>query len=347
VVGPDVREFWGRGTISASENHERLLSIMTGYWRSQAIYAAVNVGLVDALDDQPRSPAQVARATGCDEVTIARFLRYLAGLRLVHQENDNLYVATGMAELLRDGSPFRDLVLLYGDEFYQAWGQFSSAIRTGNSAFDQAFGMDHFTYFTQTQDSARRFDRAMAASTELIADQLGQVFDFSAATCIVDIGGGNGSLLKAVLVGVPAACGVVVDQDHVVAACTRELAGHSLADRITAVPGDFFHFLPASGDVYVLSRILHDWADEDCVRLLRVCRKAMSPPARLLVIERLLPEDGGVSLASSWDMHMLAITGGRERTCQEYQRLLSEAGLRLGSVRSLPLDMSVLVTDPL
>jgi O-methyltransferase domain/Dimerisation domain len=333
--------------MSASEDHERLLSIITGYWCSQAIYAAVDVGLVDALDDQPRSPAQLARATGCDEVTIARFLRYLAGLRLVRQESDNRYVTTSMAELLRSGNPFRDLVLLYGDEFYQAWGQFSSAIRTGNSAFGHAFGMEHFIYFTQTQDSARRFDRAMAASTELVADQLAWVFDFSAATHIIDIGGGNGTLLKAVLTSAPTAYGVVVDRDHVVAQCTRELVGHPLANRITAIPGDFFHALPVNGDVYVLSRILHDWADEDCVRLLQVCRTAMSSAARLLVIERLLPEDGSMSPTFSWDMHMLAITGGRERTSREYQKILSEAGLRLESVHSLPLYMSLLVADPM
>ncbi len=331
--------------MSASDDHERLLSIITGYWRSRALYAAVDVGLVEALDDQPRTPAQVARTTGCDEVAIARFLRYLVGLRLVREEGDNHYVTTDMAELLRIGSPFRDLALLYGDEFYQAWGQFSSAIRTGKSSFGRTFGMDHFTYFAQTQHSARRFDRAMAATAELVADQLARVYDFSTATRIVDIGGGNGSLLKAVLTGAPAACGVIIDRAHVVTECTRELAGHPLADRITAVPGDFFHTLPSNGDVYILSRILHDWEDEDCVRLLRVCRTAMPPTARLLVIERLLPEDGGVSLASSWDMQMLAITGGQERTAQEYQRMLSDAGLRLGSIRSLPLDMSLLITD--
>ncbi|MGH3808263.1 MAG: methyltransferase [Pseudonocardiaceae bacterium] len=198
-------------------------------------------------------------------------------------------------------------------------------------SLSHTFGMEHFAYFTQTHDSARRFDRAMAASTELIADQLTRVFDFSTATRIVDIGGGNGSLLKVVLTSSPATCGVVIDRDHVVAQCTRELAGHPLADRITAVAGDFFHTLPANGDVYVLSRILHDWTDEDCVRLLRVCRTSMSSTSRLLIIERLLPEDGGVSAASSWDMHMLAITGGRERTSREYQRILASCLFCAGS----------------
>jgi hypothetical protein len=333
--------------MSASEDHERLLSIITGYWCSRAIYAAVDVGLVEALDEQPRTPARLARAIGCDEVAIARLLRFLAALRVVRQQSDNRYATTSMTELLRSGNPFRDLVLLYGDEYYQAWSQFSSAIRTGNSAFGHAFDMEHFTYFTQAQNSARRFDRAMAASTGLVAEQLDRVFDFSAATRIIDIGGGDGTLLKTVLTSVPTACGVVIDRDHVVAQCTRELVGHPVANRITAIPGDFFHALPANGDVYVLSRILHDWLDEDCARLLRVCRRAMSSAARLLVIERLLPEDGGMSSIFAWDMHMLAITGGRERTSREYQQILSEAGLRLESVRSLPLYMSLLVADPM
>jgi hypothetical protein len=332
--------------MSASEDYERLLSIITGYWRSQALYAAVDVGLVDALDDQPRSPVQLAHATGCNEAAVARILRFLAALGVVRQQGDNRYVTSSMAELLRGRNPFRDLVLLYGDEFYQAWGQFSSAIRTGTSAFGHAFCMEHFMYFTQTQNSARRFDRAMAASTQVVAEQLARSFDFSTATRIIDIGGGNGALLKAVLTSAPTACGVVVDREHVVDQCTRELVGHPFVDRITAIPGDFFHALPVNGDIYVLSRILHDWVDEDCVRLLRVCRSAMSSTARLLVIERLLPEDGSLSSALAWDMHMLAITGGRERTSREYQKVLSNAGFRLESVRSLPLSMSLLVADP-
>jgi hypothetical protein len=332
--------------MSAAEDYERLLSIITSYWYSQALYAAVDVGLVDALDDQPRSPVQLAQETGCNEVAVARLLRFLAALGVVRQQSDNRYVTSSMAELLRSENSFRDLVLLYGDEFYQAWGQFSSAIRTGTSAFGYAFRMEHFTYFAQTQNSARRFDRAMAASTEVVAEQLARAFDFSAATRIIDVGGGNGALLKAVLTSAPTACGVVVDRDHVVAQCTRELVGHPLADRITAIPGDFFHALPVNGDVYVLSRILHDWVDEDCVRLLQVCRSAMSSAARLLVIERLLPEDGSLSSTLAWDMHMLAITGGRERTGREYQEILFNAGFRLESVHSLPLSISLLVADP-
>ena len=325
---------------------EDLLSLITGYWMSQSVYAAVRTGVVEALHEQPRSPLEIARAAGCDEAAVSRLLRYLCGLGVVQSDGSGRYTATAVGELLRDGSGFRELVLLYGDEFYRAWTAFDESVRGGGTAYASVFGIEHFDHFARDEDSARRFDQAMAACANLIGDGLSESFNFSRASRIIDVGGGSGSLLKRILRTAPAAHGVVVDRDHVAAQCERELEGHEFADRMSVVGTDFFDVVPDGGDLYLLCRVLHDWDDEHCARLLQVVRTAMRDDAELLIVERLLPDNGGTSLASRWDMQMLAITGGRERTRSEYETVLRSGGFTLCEVKALPLDTFLLISRP-
>ncbi|MCC9312341.1 acetylserotonin O-methyltransferase [Kitasatospora sp. RB6PN24] len=326
-----------------SAEAERLLSLMTGAWMSQSVYAAVRSGVLDALTSTPQSPKEVAAAAGCDEEAVARLLLFLSGLGVVNREETSGYTATDLARLLQKGGDFRELALFYGEDCYQAWGHVAKSIRTGETGWRHAFGLEQFDHLATDPVRARRFDRAMAACADVVGEELRRTYDFAKAAHIVDIGGGDGSLLKSVLATVSTARGTVVDRDHVVEACLRGLAGHELAGRLTAVPGDFFEALPAGADTYLLSRILHDWDDADCTRLLSVCHDAMQPGAELLIVERLLPEDGTTSLASRWDMQMLVATGGRERTCPEYEKLLANAGLRCDAVHPLALGTFLLV----
>jgi len=322
---------------------ERLLSLITGYWVSQSVHAAVLTGVIDALDDHPRGPEEVAKTTDCDELAVSRLLRYLSGLDLVAGDSQKGYTVRETGRLLQRGGNFRELVLMYCGDLYQAWGEFGEAVRTGETAFKLVFGAERFDYLKRIPERARGFDRAMAAVTDLIGEELVKAVDFTRTPSVIDIGGGNGSLLKKVLRAAPGVHGVVVDRDHVTAQSARDFAEHEFADRLSALEGDFFRELPSGGDCYLLSRILHDWDDEACVRLLRVCREAVSPGTELVIVERLLPEAGGTSMASVWDLHMMAITGGQERTRTEYARLLADAGFRLHDVRPLTLDMSAMI----
>ncbi|WP_433256355.1 methyltransferase [Streptosporangium sp. CA-135522] len=330
--------------IADGSSELRLLNLITAYWSAQAVHAAAVTGVADALADGPRTAAQVAAVTSCDPAAMARLLRFLAHIGLLRVDAELGYGTTGVLDLLRSDNPFRDLTLLYGEEFYRAWGEFPHAVRTGKSAFGQAFGDEHFEYFKAHQDSARRFDRAMAATTQMIANDLCQAFPFPPAARIVDVGGGDGTLLEAVLSRTPAASGVLVDLEHVVAQAGKSRAGSD--GRMTMVTGDFFEHIPAEGEVFLLSRVLHDWDDQDCDTILRTCRKALDDSAHLLIIERLLPVDGSASLAVAWDLQMLAVTGGRERTRADYAGLLSGAGFTLTSVRPLGLDLNLLVARP-
>ncbi|MCA1191436.1 aldehyde dehydrogenase family protein [Saccharopolyspora sp. 6V] len=325
------------GTEDA-DPHTRLLGLLSGHWAARAVHVAAELGIADRVRERPLTGAEVAAGAGTDPGATERLLRHLAHLGLFRDTGGGAFTTTGTGALLRDDDPFRDLVRLYGAEFYQAWNELESAVRTGGTAFGHHFGIEHFDHFARHHGTARTFDRAMRAVTRLVGEALPAVAEFPATGTAIDVGGGDGTLLRHVLAANPGLRGVLFDRDHVAGRLDDDCGG-----RLTAAAGDFFRQVPAGGDVYLLSRVLHDWNDADCVRLLRTCRDACEPGARLLVVERLLPDGPGrESLAAAWDVQMLAITGGRERHRDEYEKLLSGAGFAVESARRLPVDLSLL-----
>ena len=334
-------------TVHRRSTHEAprdLLNMLTGNWRARAIHTAARLGIADILSGGPLPAEDVARLLDADPDATARFLRFMSHIGVFRVDSSLRYGLDAIGELLRIDNPFHDLVRLYGEEFHQAWDNLLPAIKSGDSAFALTFGVEHFDYMAAQPELARRFDRSMAATTQLIADSINSIYDFSTTSTVVDIGGGNGELLRAVLRANQGIRGVLADRNHVVASVVVE---PDLSDRLTSCPVDFFDKVPAGHDVYLLVRVLHDWNNDDCIRILRVCREACGPAAAVLIVERLLPDRDGDSLAIPWDMQMLAITGGRERTTTEYAKLLSEAGFVLSDVQALPLDMKLLSCLPI
>ncbi|MBV9164192.1 MAG: hypothetical protein JO345_23450 [Streptosporangiaceae bacterium] len=315
----------------------RLLELITGHWATQALFVMADSGLADALADGPMTGEQAASAVGYDPLAVTRLLRYLAGIGVVTAVGDR-FAGSPVLDLLRGDNAFRDLTLMYGGEFFQAWGQFGHAVRTGGTAFGHVFGQEHFEYFQDRPELNDRFNRSMAATTREIASRIGDAFDFSATRRVVDIGGGDGTLLRAILDCSPTASGVLFDRKHVVAGETGVAPA-----RMSLVEGDFFESVPAGADLYMLSRILHDWDDARCALLLDRCRAAMEPGTTLLAIERVLPDEFDDSASFAWDLQMLAITGGQERTRAEYSRLLSAAGFELKTITVIWHGLSSLV----
>lgn len=336
------------GDPVAGSEAERLLRLLTGAWTTQALAAFARLRLPDAMDPAAATTAaELAGRTGTHPRALATLLRYLTMLEVLDQDPDGFRL-TALGRLLRADSPdtMRPLALMYGGPFYGSFAALDHTVRTGQPAFDHLFGENHFDHFARDPELADLFDRSMAASSRMFRPLPGHPAVTAAAAApsprtVVDIAGGNGELLARILAAHPTLRGVLLERPHAVEAARRTLDAAGCGNRCDYRTGDFAD-TPSGGDVYVLSRVLHDWDDERCREILRHCARAMSEDADLLIVERLLPEDGSPSLATAWDLHMACNVGGRERHASHYAGLLADAGLQLQGSSSLPLEGHVL-----
>ncbi|MEU1148124.1 methyltransferase [Streptomyces sp. NPDC005863] len=329
----------------ARQPAETLLRLLTGAWTTQALAAFARLEVADAMDaERGVGVAELACAVGAFEPGLATLLRYLTMLGVVREDRDGFRL-TDTGILLRadaEGS-MRSLALMYGGPFYESFAGLDHTVRTGQVAFERRFGENHFDHFARDPELADLFDRSMAAGSRMF-DPLPAHPVLTAAAdgaTVADIAGGNGELLGRILSAHPRLRGLLLERPHTVEAARQLLGAAGHAGRCTFLAGDFAD-VPAGADVYVLSRVLHDWDDDRCREILRHCARAMSPAADLLVVERVLPADGSPSLATAWDLHMMCNVGGRERRADHYARLFTEAGLTLVGHSPLPLDGSVL-----
>lgn len=326
------------------EAARRMLELLTGAWTTQALCTAAELGIADHLKSHSATSAELATLTDADPDLLHRVLRYLASLGVVRR-SDERWSLTGLGMTLRTGA-LRDVARLYGGIFYRSFGSLAHSVSTGENAFEHALGTPPFDYLNEHPDQARVFHGAMAAGSSWFSG-VPEVIDFTGAGTVVDVAGGHGDLLRHILTAAPAVRGVLFDQPTVADAAREDLEKDGLLDRCEVVGGDFTERVPEGGDVYLLSRILHDWGDEQCLKILANCRQAMPETARLVIIERPIPTDGTPSLAIAWDVHMAVNNiGGRERTYEEYRKLLRLAGLRLVDARPLALDMAALTAVP-
>lgn len=324
-----------------------VVDALTGAWHAQALHAAATLSIPDHIHAGHTTAAALAAVTDCDKDGIERLMRLLTATGTFTGSADTGYRLTPAGDLLRAGHErsMRDMALVYGQEFHRAWGAVTTALRTGTSGFEHAFGVPLREHLARDPEAAARFQRAMNAGNVFFQD-VAVAHDFSTARTVVDVAGGAGALLGAVLHAHPTLRGVLFDLPHVIPVAEEQLGRTLAADRYETVGGDIFRSVPGGGDVYLLSRVLQDWDDPDCVRLLAGVRAAMSPTARLLVVERVIPDDGGRLLPLLWDLHLLVAAGGRERTLDGYRGLLTAAGLRLETVHELALETSLLVAAP-
>lgn len=324
-----------------------VVDLITGAWRTQALYTAAKLGLPDHVEAGRTTSRELAESTGASEDSIHRLMRLLVALGVFEVDAQAGFRNTALSTALRKDSPgsLCDMCLLYGEECYSAWGQAQHAITTATSGFERVYGQSLISYLSRDEDAARRFQRAMRAGN-FFFDHVPAVFDFSARPMVVDIGGGSGQLLSSVLRATPEARGMLVDLGHMVPIARAHLAETVGLDRVDVVEQDIFESIPRGGDVYLLSRVLGDWDDEAGVRLLGNLRRAMTESSRLLVLERVVSDDGSATLAALWDLHLLVMNGGRHRTLDEFQSLFDQADLSLERVADLPMETSALVVAP-
>ncbi|MBN9663239.1 MAG: methyltransferase [Acidobacteria bacterium] len=311
---------------------QQVLGIISGFWLSRAVQVAATLEIPDLLADGPRDVRDLAAATSTHELSLYRLLRALASGGVLRELPGRCFEATSLSNMLRKDVPgsLRSTVITeLGLMHYAAWGNFVDAVRTGEYAFQTTFQTDPWTYLKGQPQLAATFNDSMTNLTRVVQRAIVEVYDFTPYRKIVDIGGGQGQLLSAMLGASPDARGVLFDAASVVEQAREVLQHEPVRQRIEFHPGNFFESVPAGGDLYTMKWILHDWADAESRLILENIRKAMAPGARVLILDMVLPEPNVPDFGPMMDLNMLVMTGGRERTASEFSDLLASAGLRL------------------
>jgi hypothetical protein len=341
-------------TTTAPPTHEPrrgLLELIWGYRVTQVLYAAASLGIAEALRSGPCGARDLAAAVGAHEPSLVRLLKALISLGLLKRGSDERYDLTDTGRLLDGESPgsMRAFILYDGSKVYENWRELVDSVRTGQNVYQRRYGIDMWTYHRTTdREEEKLFNSAMQDGSASRVGAVVDAYDFSGLGTIIDVGGGRGSLLAGVLKAYPAARGVLFDQPAVVAGAPAVLSAAGVMERCRVSTGSFFEGVPPDGDVYILSRIIHDWDDEPASVILGNCRRAMPTSSRLLLIERVLPDQPGGDVSSYLgDLNMLHSVSGRERSEAEFRTLLARSGLRLARVVATQSPFAVLEGWPL
>jgi O-methyltransferase domain/Dimerisation domain len=327
-----------------------LMRLINGYQVSQAIHVAATLGIADLLKDGPRRSEDLATTTGCHGRSLYRLLRALAAIGVFHEDSEQRFALTAMGECLRTdvaNSAVGWAAFVGRPYVWQAWASLVHSVRTGENAFRHLHGTDVWHYRAEHPEDAAIFNRAMTAIARASVDAVVGSYDFAGLGCIVDVAGGHGALLAGILRAHPAAHGILFDQPHVVVGADALLGEAGVAERCEVVGGSFFDAVPAGGDAYILKSILHDWDDEPAAAILATCRRAMSPPAKLLVVEHLIAPPNEVPEAKFSDLNMMVSPGGEERTREEFATLFAAAGFRLAATVPTGTRLSVIEARPI
>ncbi len=326
--------------------HAQLIQMGMSYWVSRALYAAAKLGLADRLEAGPRSAAELAGETGTHAPALHRLMRALAGLGVLTERDGQRFALTPLGEALKSGAPGSaraTLLALAGPMCWEGFGEFMHSLETGKTGFEKAFGMGIFDYLARNPEDAANFSQAMVGFHGAEPPAVAEAYDFSGFGTVVDVGGATGNMLAAVLGRHPEPRGVLFDLPHVVRDAPELFRARGVADRVRIEGGSFFETVPAGGDAYILSHVIHDWDEGQCLTILGHCRAAMKPDARLLIVEMVLPAGDAPHPGKMLDLTMLVMPGGQERTEAEYAALLDKAGFRL--TRVVPTASAVSVVE--
>ncbi len=326
-----------------------VFEMVQGSWLTQAMYVASKLGIFDALAGGPATAGDVARRAGSDPGATFRLMRALASNSLLKQERDGRFALTRLGEALRSDAPgsLAPMLQFVGHpKHWEHWGQLLYSVQTGKTSAEMLRGMPIFEYLETDRDLAAVFNNAMTAVSAMAIETLLPAYDFSRFRTIVDVGGGHGALLAAVLQQATKASGVLFDLPSVVAGAGPVLDAAGVADRITVTGGSFFDAVPEGGDAYLLKTIIHDWDEDSALVILRNIRKAIDPAGTVALIEMVLPDGTPHHPGMLLDLEMLVAAGGQERTSSEYADLLAHAGFRQTRVVSTAGPVSLVEAIP-
>jgi hypothetical protein len=329
---------------------EQILQIITNFWSSRAVYVFAKLGIPDLLKSGPKSADELAAATKMHAPSLYRVLRALASLGFVSATADGRFAQTPLSEILVTDAPgsLRWFTISeLGQEHYPAWGNLMYSVRTGEIAFDNFFGADVWKYFEQNPEDAAVFNNSMSGVTAATNEEILAVYDFSSLGTVVDVGGGHGGLITSLLKANPKLKGILLDAPQVIEGARPKIEEAGLSNRCETVAGDFFKAVPAGGDAYVMKWIIHDWDDERAITILKNCRNQMSRNAKIIIVDCVVPENNEPDFSKFFDLNMMVMTGGKERTEKEFARLLGAAGFKLLRVIPTRVPTSIVEAEPI
>lgn len=313
--------------------HKKMMSLLSSLWVTQAVGSFARLGLADTMEDGATVPSAIAAPRGLDSDRVFRLLRALSTVGIVVETAPHRFTLTPLGKLLGSREPrnMRTAAMLLTEYHADVWSRLDDAL-AGGSAFEAAKGRPLFEWLGEHPDEAARFHRMMVdvhgPETQAVVD----AYDFSAFDHIVDIGGGNGSVLSAIVAAVPGKRATLFDLPEGIAAARHGQGGP--LPNVNLVAGNVFDAVPEGGDAYLLRHLLHDYDDPEARKILSNIRRAMLPTARVIVLEAPLPTDATPAPGRWLDLHVMLLNGGRERTLEEYSKLFEQSGLKLS--RTLP-----------
>jgi hypothetical protein len=312
-----------------------LVDLVEGHRVTAVIYVAAKLGIADLLVDGPKSALELARLTETHERSLLRLMRALVKLAICTEASDGRFGLTNVGIHLAASSEhsMKAWVLLEGGPLRAGWGELIESIRTGKTADElRGLGSERFEVLAKTKD-AGLFNEAMLSMTRMSVPAVLSAYDFSGISTLMDVGGGLGELMSAILKKYPSMRGIVFDLPHCAARARKNFSDAGVADRCEFVAGSFFESVPTGADAIIMKSIIHDWNDERCVRILQNCRRVLAPGARLMLIDKVMPEKvepgGGDLFVFLDDLNMLRGPGGCERTPSEFRALLAEGGFSM------------------
>ena len=337
-------------TINQTEDinlRDKLFQMIAGMSISQLIYAVAKLNIADLLKDGAKSYAELAQSTQTDALSLYRALRALASLRIFAEVDSGYFQLTPLAEYLRSDIPnsMQGLAIWMGsDNFrWQTWDKILYSLKTGKPAFDFVHQMPIFEYLEKNPEAGNIFNQAMSSTSGIYNRALVADYDFSSIDTLVDIGGGQGFFLTAILQANYNLKGIVYDLPHVVTEATKQIEALKLKERCTIASGSFFECVPSGSDAYMMKLVLHDWDDEQAIQILKNCHAVMGENSQLLVVENVIPPGNEPSNGKFTDVEMLLMTsGGRERTKDEFAQLFAAAGFQLTKITPTSCPLSVI-----
>jgi hypothetical protein len=327
----------------------QMFQFILGLMTPQAIHVAAKLGIADIVSRTPKTADELAAATNSHAPSLRRLLKFLASIGVFSEDATGKYQHTPLSDTLRSDHPMslRGAFIAFGSAFlWRAYGDLSVAVATGQPAFNHAFGTSLFEYLAEHPEDAAAFNAAMTATSSTELPAIVAAYDFSKFERLVDVGGGEGALLHGILLANPKLRGVLFDLPSVVAGAASLLDG-SIATRCEVVGGDFFQTVPAGADGYLMRVVIHDWNDDDALKILRNCRRAIRDHGKLLLIDSVLKPPNQPDAGRFNDLTMLVVApGGRERTEAEFRELLRSAGFSM--LRVIPATglTSIIESEP-